>query len=139
MMEGLLQGRVVYSFDEFKRRKFDKLFHYIIDLLNILIPYVFHKEYSDYIESIIAHYFDVFRSYCSENREANGSLVQKFFDFFEKFINTDIQVINNLVIKKHSTFISYMYKIYPDINSLKFINGTLSIPFHSNKKDVDIN
>lgn len=61
MMEGLLQGRVVYSFDEFKRRKFDKLFHYIIDLLNILIPYVFHNEYLNYIESIIAHYFDVFK------------------------------------------------------------------------------
>ena len=45
MMEGLLQGRVVYSFEEFKRRKFDKLFHYIADLLNMLLPYVFHREY----------------------------------------------------------------------------------------------
>ncbi len=61
MMEGLLQGRVVYSFDEFKRRKFDKLFHYIIDLLTILVPYVFHYEYLKYIESIVSHYFDVFK------------------------------------------------------------------------------
>lgn len=133
MMEGLLQGRVVYSFDEFKRRKFDKLFHYIIDLLTILVPYVFRYEYFSYIESIVAHYFDVFKSYCSENREANGSLVLKFFDFFEKFVNTDIEVIYTRVVRKHSAFISYMYKLYADINSLKFINGTLSIPFDTTK------
>lgn len=60
MMEGLLQGRVGYSFDEFKKRKFDKLFHYIIDLLNILVPYVFHQKYLEQIEAIISHYFDVF-------------------------------------------------------------------------------
>ena len=29
-----------------------------------------------------------------------------------------------------------MYKLYPDIGSLKFINGTLSIPFDSNKKSA---
>lgn len=61
MMEGLLQGRVVYTYEEFKKRKFDKLFHYIIDLLNVLVPYVFHQEYLSYIEPIISHYFDVFR------------------------------------------------------------------------------
>lgn len=61
MMEGLLQGRVVYTYEEFKKRKFDKLFHYIIDLLNVLVPYVFHREYLLYIEPIISHYFDVFR------------------------------------------------------------------------------
>lgn len=61
MMEGLLQGRVLYSFDEFKRRKLDKLFHYIIDLLTILVPYVFHYEYFNYIESIVSHYFDMFK------------------------------------------------------------------------------
>ncbi len=60
MMEGLLQGRVVYSFEEFKRRKFDKLFHYIIDILNILVPYVFHRAYLEHIEAIISHYFDMF-------------------------------------------------------------------------------
>ena len=60
MMEGLLQGRVVYSFDEFKRRKFDKLFHYIIDILNILVPYVFHRAYLEHVEAIISHYFDMF-------------------------------------------------------------------------------
>lgn len=60
MMEGLLQGRVAYTFDEFKRRKFDKLFHYIIDLLNILVPYTFHRKYIALIEAIISHYFDVF-------------------------------------------------------------------------------
>ena len=59
-MEGLLQGRVVYSFEEFKRRKFDKLFHYIIDILNILVPYVFHRAYLEHIEAIISHYFDMF-------------------------------------------------------------------------------
>ena len=61
MMEGLLQGRVVYTYDEFKRRKFDKLFHYIVDLLNILVPYVFHRAYLTYLDSIISHYFDVFK------------------------------------------------------------------------------
>lgn len=60
MMEGLLQGRVGYSFEEFKRRKFDKLFHYIIDLLNILVPFVFQQKYLDYLDLIISHYFDVF-------------------------------------------------------------------------------
>ena len=60
MMEGLLQGRVAYTFDEFKRRKFDKLFHYIIDLLNTLVPFVFHPKYAAHIELIISHYFDVF-------------------------------------------------------------------------------
>lgn len=60
MMEGLLQGRVAYSFDEFRRRKFDKLFHYIIDILNNLIPYIFHPNFFDYVVSIISHYFDVF-------------------------------------------------------------------------------
>jgi hypothetical protein len=60
MMEGLLQGRVAYTFDEFKRRKFDKLFHYVIDLLNVLIPFVFHPKYVDNVELIISHYFDVF-------------------------------------------------------------------------------
>ena len=60
MMEGLLQGRVVYSFEEFKRRKFDKLFHYVIDLLNLLVPFVFHRAYVNYIEAIISHYFDLF-------------------------------------------------------------------------------
>jgi hypothetical protein len=60
MMEGLLQGRVAYTFDEFKRRKFDKLFHYIIDLLNILVPYVFHFKYLQHLEAIVSHYFDVF-------------------------------------------------------------------------------
>ena len=58
-MEGLLQGRVVYSFEEFKRRKFDKLFHYIIDILNILVPYVFHRAYLEHIEAIISHYFEM--------------------------------------------------------------------------------
>ncbi len=106
MMEGLLQGRVVYTYEEFKRRKFDKLFHYIIDLLNILVPCVFHHQYLTYLESIISHYFDVFKSYCNENREANGSLVQKFFDFLEKFINTDITTVYNRIIKKYSAFIS---------------------------------
>lgn len=139
MMEGLLQGRVVYSFDEFKRRKFDKLFHYIIDLLTVLVPYVFKYEYFKYIESIVSHYFDVFKSYCTENRDANGSLVQKFFDFFEKFVNTDIQAIYDLIVKKHSSFITYMYKLYPDISSLKFINGTLSIPFDSAQKNHETN
>lgn len=137
MMEGLLQGRVVFTFEEFKRRKLDKLFHYIIDLLTIMVPYIFKYEYFTYIESIVSHYFDVFKSYCSDNREANGSLVQKFFDFFEKFVNTDIQVIYKQVIKKHSSFISYMYKLYPDINSLKFVNGMLSIPFDSIKRTVE--
>ena len=61
MMEGLLQGRVVYSFEEFKRRKFDKLFHYIADLLNMLLPYVFHREYFFYIDCIVSPYFDVFK------------------------------------------------------------------------------
>lgn len=61
MMEGLLQGRVVYTYEEFKKRKFDKLFHYIIDLLNILVPYVFQNEYLIYVEPIISHYFDVLR------------------------------------------------------------------------------
>ena len=60
MMEGLLQGRVVYSYEEFKRRKFDKLFHYIIDILNILVPYVFHRAYLEHVEAIISHYFDMF-------------------------------------------------------------------------------
>ena len=60
MMEGLLQGRVVYSFEEFKRRKFDKLFHYIIDILNNLVPYVFHRAYLENIEAVISHYFDMF-------------------------------------------------------------------------------
>ena len=60
-MEGLLQGRVIYTFDEFKRRKLDKLFHYVIDLLNILVPYLFSKHYITHIESIISHYFDVFK------------------------------------------------------------------------------
>ena len=53
--------RVVYTYDEFKRRKFDKLFHYIVDLLNILVPYVFHRAYVAYLDSIISHYFDVFK------------------------------------------------------------------------------
>ena len=60
-MEGLLQGRVIYTFDEFKRRKLDKLFHYIIDLLNILVPCLFLKQYFTHLESIISHYFDVFK------------------------------------------------------------------------------
>lgn len=60
MMEGMLQGRVGYSFDEFKKRKFDKLFHYIIDILNVLVPFVFHQRYLEHIKSIISHYFDVF-------------------------------------------------------------------------------
>ncbi len=60
MMEGLLQGRVAYTFDEFKRRKFDKLFHYVLDLLNILVPFVFHPKYADHVDLIISHYFDVF-------------------------------------------------------------------------------
>lgn len=61
MMEGLLQGRVVFTFEEFKRRKLDKLFHYIIDLLTIMVPYIFKYEYFNYIESIVSHYFDVFK------------------------------------------------------------------------------
>jgi integrator complex subunit 1 len=61
MMEGLLQGRVSYSYDEFKSRKFDKVFHYVIDLLAILVPYVFHAEYSTSVDSILSHYFDVFK------------------------------------------------------------------------------
>ena len=60
MMEGLLQGRVAYSFDEFRRRKFDKLFHYVIDILNNLVPYIFHPNFFDYVVAIISHYFDVF-------------------------------------------------------------------------------
>lgn len=60
MMEGLLQGRVNYTFEEFKRRKFDKLFHYIIDILNILVPFVFHRRYIDHVDAIISHYFDFF-------------------------------------------------------------------------------
>jgi hypothetical protein len=106
MMEGLLQGRVIYTFDEFKRRKFDKLFHYIVDLLNILVPFVFHRAYITHIEAIISHYFDVFMSYCSENSDALGSLVIKFFEFLEKFINSDIYIGHSLVIKKYSKFIS---------------------------------
>lgn len=129
MMEGLLQGRVVYTYDEFKKRKFDKLFHYIIDLLNVLVPYVFHREYLKHVECIVSHYFDVFRSYCNENREANASLVQKFFDFLEKFINTDMQVGFSLIVRKYSSIIAHLHNLYTDINSLKFINSILTIPF----------
>lgn len=60
MMEGLLQGRVAYTFEEFKRRKFDKLFHYIIDILNNIVPFLFHANYMQSIVAIISHYFDVF-------------------------------------------------------------------------------
>lgn len=60
-MEGLLQGRVIYTFDEFKKRKLDKLFHYIVDILTILVPYVFKNQYLLHLESIISHYFDVFK------------------------------------------------------------------------------
>ncbi len=57
----MMKGRVVYTYEELKKRKFDKLFHYLIDLLNILVPYVFQNEYLIFVEPIISHYFDVFR------------------------------------------------------------------------------
>ena len=60
-MEGLLQGRVIYTFNEFKNRKLDKLFYYIINLLNTLVPCAFLKQYLAHLESIISHYFDVFK------------------------------------------------------------------------------
>jgi hypothetical protein len=129
MMEGLLQGRIVYSFDEFKRRKFDKLFHYIIDILNTLVPYVFHRNYLEHIEAIISHYFDMFMSYCSENRDSIGSLVVKFIEFLEKFINNDIQVGHSLIIRRYSQFISFLQKSYPEIVFLKCINAVELIPF----------
>ncbi|RNA14308.1 integrator complex subunit 1-like [Brachionus plicatilis] len=90
MMEGMLQGRVGYSFDEFKKRKFDKLFHYIIDILNILVPFVFHQKY---------------RSYCEENREFIGSLVIKFCEFLERFVNTDLESGYFEIIKKYCNII----------------------------------
>ena len=59
---------------------------------------------SSFLNISLKYIFKI-KSYCSENREANGSLVQKFFDFFEKFINTDIQKNYNLTVKKYSAFI----------------------------------
>lgn len=75
MMEGMLQGRVGYSFDEFKKRKFDKLFHYIIDILNVLVPFVFHQKYRENIKAIISHYFDVFL--------VNNYLTDKYLKYFK--------------------------------------------------------
>ncbi len=97
MMEGLLQGRVAYTFEEFKKRKFDKLFHYIIDLLNTLVPFLFHPKYIDHVELIIAHYFDVFmvnfslkfqiRIAFSNIIFKNQELLQRKSRFYKQFIS----------------------------------------------------
>lgn len=49
-------------------------------------------------------------------------------------------MIRNLFLsdlKIQPFFLSYMYKLYPDINSLKFVNGMLSIPFDPIKKPLE--
>jgi integrator complex subunit 1 len=160
MMEGLLQGRVIYTFEEFKRRKFDKLFHYVIDILNILVPFVFHRVYIEHIQAIISHYFEVFmvnkkrivlnisnkffisylclQSYCQSNREELGSLVAKFVDFLEKYINNDFELGESLVIQKYSLFIGFLKKSYPEINSLKYLNILDSISSESQKAKPNI-
>jgi hypothetical protein len=61
MMEGILQGRVIYTYDDFKKRKTEKLFHYVVDLMNILIPHIFKTDYSQTFETIMSHYFDIFK------------------------------------------------------------------------------
>lgn len=107
MMEGLLQGRVAYSFDEFRRRKFDKLFHYIIDILSNLVPYIFHPIFSDYLLAIMSHFFDVFMSYWSESRDREfiGSLGKKFCDFLDKFIQYDLKTVHSSISRKYSQFL----------------------------------
>lgn len=61
MMEGLLQGRVICTFDEFKRKKNDRLFLYVVEILLTMVPFVFNKEYQNHFELIVSHFFDVFK------------------------------------------------------------------------------
>ena len=60
-MEGLLQGRVICTFEEFKKKKNDRLFHYVVDLILTLVPFVFDKEHLSHFELIVSHFFDVFK------------------------------------------------------------------------------
>lgn len=107
MMEGLLQGRVAYSFEEFRRRKFDKLFHYVIDILINLVPYIFHPNFLDYLVAIVSHFFDVFMSYSSESREFIGSLGKKFCEFLEKFMQCDLKSAHSTISRKYCQFLKY--------------------------------
>lgn len=124
MMEGLLQGRVAYSFDEFKRRKFDKLFFYVIDLLNSLAPFVFRSAAdADLIELIVAHYFDVFAHYHTEGKEFVAGLLAKMAEFLERLVHNSDLKTGFAMISKKSQLIDHLNKLFPDISYLKYLSS----------------
>jgi len=124
-MEGLLQGRVICTFEEFKKKKNDRLFHYVVDLILTLVPFVFDKEHLSHFELIVSHFFDVFKSYCLENDEFN-TLVLKFFDLIEKYLNYD-HGNATVLLAKYSYIISALQKAYPEVGPLKNVNSTISL------------
>lgn len=92
----------------------------------------------EYFHQKILIFYLYLQSYCQSNREELGSLVAKFVDFLEKYINNDFELGESLVIQKYSLFIGFLKKSYPEIHSLKYLNILDSISSESQKAKPNI-
>jgi len=58
MIGALLQGRAQFSFGEVKSRNYHLLYTYILGVLDLLQPHIFHAQHTTAFSLILQAYFD---------------------------------------------------------------------------------
>ena len=59
-MVALLKGKTQFTFPEFRQRNFLSLYTYVLGILELLQPSIFHKEY-EVLNDILEEYFNMIK------------------------------------------------------------------------------
>jgi integrator complex subunit 1 len=135
MITAILQGRASFTFPEVRHRNHIVLYKYILGLLELLQPYIFQRQYSDF-PATLAAIFELFKIHGLKQHPL-FPLLSKFVFMLHNFLSHD----SNRAVKllhQYVPLLSAFSEKYPEFVTLKSLLAGLSLPMDEDRNSRPI-
>lgn len=125
LLAAVLGGRTQLTIGEMRHRNLLLLFTYVLGILELLQPHVFHKQHTA-LSAILQAYFSLFKAHAKETRLL-GSLVNKMVIILQNFVTYDPQRASSM-LQQYVQLLGDLTVVYPDMTELKSLLTGLTLP-----------
>lgn len=123
----LMKGKTQFTFPEFRQRNLLTLYTYILGLLDLLRPIIFHQSQGA-LNNILEEYFSLLKAHAMNSKQM-GPIIVKFVQFLNHYVLTDSHAATSL-LQKHVVLLGNVSSLYPDLSTLKSLLAGLTLPRH---------